>query len=67
MRLHNFIKISNYANEYFANIMPDTGLDNRDSESDYVDTGEFDAPQGEQMAQLRDNIANMLWENQNNR
>lgn len=67
MGLHNFIKISNYADEDFENTMLDTRLNNRDSESDYADTEELDAAQEEQMTQLRDNIANMLWENQNYR
>ena len=65
LRLHNFIKISNYPDEDFANTMPTMGQNNRDSESDFVDTEELDAAHGEQMAQIKDNIANMLWENQN--
>ena len=65
LRLHNFIKISNYADEDFVNTMPDTRLNNIDSEYALVDTEELDATHGEQMTQIRDNIANMLWKNQN--
>lgn len=38
MRLHKFIKISNYSDEYFVNTMPDTSMNNRDSEFDFDDT-----------------------------
>ncbi|KAL0733203.1 hypothetical protein Bca4012_009413 [Brassica carinata] len=65
MGLHNFIKISNYSDENFANTMLAIGQNNRDSESDFVDTEKLDVAQGKHMAQIRNNIANMLWENQN--
>ena len=47
--------------------MPDTRLDNRDLEPDIADTEEIYMTHREQMAQIRDSIANMLWENQNSR
>ena len=67
MGLHNFIKISNYSDEDFANTMQDMRLDNGDPEPGIADTEEIYTAQGEQMAQIRDTIANMLWENQNSR
>ena len=67
MRLHNFIKIFNYADDDFANTMLYTRLNNIYIEYDVVDTEELDATHIEQMTQIRDNIANIFWENQNNR
>ena len=65
MELHNFIKTLNYPDEDFANTTLDTRLNNICSECDFVDREELDAAQGEQLSQIRDNMAHILWKNQN--
>ena len=68
MGLHNFIKISNFADADFAELMIETGINDTNSENDLDDTEALNATNtidGEYMARIRDNIANMLWENLN--
>ena len=68
MRLHNFIKISNFADADFAEVMIETRINDTNSENDLDDTEALNATNtidGEYMARIRDNIANMLWENLN--
>ena len=68
MRLHNFIKISNFADADFAEVMIETGINDTNSENDLDDKEALNATNtidGEYMARIRDNIANMLWENSN--
>lgn len=68
MGLHNFIKISNFADADFAEVMIETGINDTNSENDLDDKEALNATNtidGEYMARIRDNIANMLWENSN--
>ncbi|KAL0695638.1 hypothetical protein Bca4012_062818 [Brassica carinata] len=67
MGLHNFIKISNFPDIDFASTMPETRMSNIDFESEFRDIDAVEEAHGEHMSQLRDNIANMLWENQSTR
>ncbi|CAH8267255.1 unnamed protein product [Arabidopsis lyrata] len=65
--LHNFIRISNFSDADFADVMTETNINNGDFEHDVCDMDATELADGEYMTQIRDNIANMLWGNQNNR
>ncbi|KAL1217962.1 hypothetical protein V5N11_001853 [Cardamine amara subsp. amara] len=67
MRLHNFIKISNFSDAHFAEVMTETRINNTNREPDLDDMEAADVEDGvdrEYMTRLTDNIANMLWANQ---
>ncbi|VVB11454.1 unnamed protein product [Arabis nemorensis] len=64
MGLHNFIKISNFSDADFAEVMTETGRNNTDDEPVSADMEASEIADGEYMTQIRDNIANMYWENQ---
>ncbi|XP_010503732.2 PREDICTED: putative nuclease HARBI1 isoform X2 [Camelina sativa] len=66
MGLHNFIRISNYFDEDFAEVMEHTDISDTNSENDEGDMETTAIADGDQMANTRENIADMLWENQNN-
>ena len=65
--LHNFIRISNFSDADFADVMTEANINNIDFDHDLDDIEATDIADGEHMTQIRDNIANMLWENQSNR
>ncbi|EFH60073.1 predicted protein [Arabidopsis lyrata subsp. lyrata] len=65
--LHNFIKISNFSDADFADVMRETNINSRDFEHDVDDMDATELLDGLHMTQIRENIANMLWENQNTR
>ncbi|CAH8278714.1 unnamed protein product [Arabidopsis lyrata] len=65
MGLHNFIRISNYFDEDFVEVMGDTNINNVNSENDLDDMERGSIPDGNHMANIRENIADMLWANQN--
>ncbi|XP_020874356.1 putative nuclease HARBI1 [Arabidopsis lyrata subsp. lyrata] len=65
MGLHNFIRISNYFDEDFVEVMGDTNINNVNSENDLDDMESDGIPDGNHMANIRENIADMLWANQN--
>ena len=63
IKLHNFIRILKFSDSDFANVMTETNINNRDCEHDVGDMDAAQLADGEHMTQIRDNIANMLWEN----
>jgi len=65
MGLHNFIRILNYFDEDFVEVMGDTNINNVNSENDLDDMERGAKPDGNHMANIRERIANMLWANQN--
>ncbi|XP_020878771.1 putative nuclease HARBI1 [Arabidopsis lyrata subsp. lyrata] len=65
--LHNFIRISNFSDADFADVVTETNINNGDFEHDVGDMDAAELADGEHMTEIKDNIANMLWENQNNR
>ncbi|XP_019096678.1 PREDICTED: putative nuclease HARBI1 isoform X1 [Camelina sativa] len=60
MRLHNFIRISNYFDEDFAEVMEHTDISDTNSENDEGDMETTAIADGDQMANTRENIADML-------
>ncbi|KAL0854357.1 hypothetical protein Bca101_059509 [Brassica carinata] len=68
MGLHNFIKISNFSDADFAEVMSETRGFNTHGETnfhtDLDDVETVEGTDGGHMSQIRDNIANLLWENQ---
>jgi len=67
MGLHNFIRISNFSDADFADVMTETNINNRDFDYDLDDKEATEITDGEHITQIGDNVANMLWENQSNR
>jgi len=61
--LYNIIRISNFSNVDFVDVMTEAIINNRDFNHDLDDIEATDIPDGEHMTQIKDNIANMLWEN----
>ncbi|EFH41801.1 hypothetical protein ARALYDRAFT_917556 [Arabidopsis lyrata subsp. lyrata] len=57
--------ISNYFDEDFVEVMGDTNINNVNSENDLDDMERGSIPDGNHMANIRENIADMLWANQN--
>ncbi|KAL0715834.1 hypothetical protein Bca4012_065156 [Brassica carinata] len=64
MGLHNFIKISNYFDEHFVEVVGHTNISNEDSESGLSDMETTNIADGDHMTNIRHNIEDMLWENQ---
>ncbi|KAL0742562.1 hypothetical protein Bca4012_084075 [Brassica carinata] len=68
MGLHHFIKISNFSDADISKVMSETGGFNTHREADFHtdldDVKTIEGIDGGHMAQIRDNIANMLWKNQ---
>lgn len=66
--MHNFIKVSNFSDADFAEAMSEIGGFNTHGETDFHidldDVETIEGTDGEHMSQIRDNIANLLWENQ---
>ena len=67
MGLHNFIRISNFSDADFVDVMTKTNINNRDFNHDLDDIEATDIADEEYKMQIRENIANILWENQSNR
>ncbi|WZZ43241.1 hypothetical protein YC2023_039500 [Brassica napus] len=65
MRLHNFIRISNFSDEDFADTMTHTEIPNATSTAEQNDMEEAETAQGNFMANVREMIANTLWANKN--
>lgn len=67
MGLHNFIKISKFPDADFAEVMSETWGFNTHGEADFHtnldDVETIEVPDWRHMTQIRDNIANLLWEN----
>jgi len=51
----------------FVDVMTEININNRDFDHDLDGIEATDITYGEHMVQIRDNIANMLWENQSKR
>ena len=68
MGLLNFIKISNFSDADFAEVMAETWGFNTQAETDFHtdldDVETIEMTDGGHMTQIRDNIANMLWKKQ---
>jgi len=67
MRFHNFIKFSKFSDADFTEVMIEAGINDTDWEPKLDDIEANEVVDGELMPQIRDNIADMLWENQNTR
>ena len=65
MGLHNFIRISNFSDEDFADTMTHTEILNATSTAEQNDMEEAETAQGNFMANVREMIANTLWANKN--
>ncbi|XP_010446260.1 PREDICTED: putative nuclease HARBI1 [Camelina sativa] len=65
MGLHNFIRVSNFSDTDFFEDFSEVHTENEQNDSNEQDEAEReDRPY---MANIRDNIADMLWDNRNNR
>lgn len=65
MGLHNFIRISNYLDKYFAYIMTYTGIDNVNSMVEQSYTEKEKIRQRKLITNIREIIINMLRTNKN--
>ncbi|KAL0885492.1 hypothetical protein Bca101_009475 [Brassica carinata] len=63
MGLHNLIRISNYFDEDFVEVMSHTNFSNEDFENNPYDLETTKMADGNHMMNIRDNIADMLWAN----
>ncbi|XP_020879639.1 uncharacterized protein LOC9312859 [Arabidopsis lyrata subsp. lyrata] len=67
MGLHNFIRISNFSDDDFAEVMGETEITYTNSKIDLGDMEAAEIVDGDLMTNIRENIADMLWKNQNTR
>ena len=65
MDLHNFIRISNFIDDDFAETLGPSPTDNVDLEHNSNDMETIVTPEGDAMANIREQIANTLWANKN--
>ena len=65
MGLHNFIRISNFIDDDFAETLGQSPTDNVDLEHNSNDMETIVTPEGDAMANIREQIANTLWANKN--
>ena len=65
MRLHFFFRISNLFIENFVEVMRHTYTSNEYSRSDLSDMNIANMTLGNHMTNIRDNIVDILWANQN--
>ena len=65
MGLQNFIRISNFSDEDFANTMTHTQIPNTTSMAEQNDMEKAETRQRNLMANVREIIANTLWANKN--
>ncbi|KAL1203493.1 hypothetical protein V5N11_009854 [Cardamine amara subsp. amara] len=65
MGLHNFIRISKFSYEDFAEAMGHTEITNTDVATDLADVEVAEVADGDFMTNIRENIVNMLWEDKN--
>ncbi|KAL1193366.1 hypothetical protein V5N11_003864 [Cardamine amara subsp. amara] len=63
MGLPNFIRISNFSDEDFAEIIEQIVFENTEDETNLGDTEATEIVEGDHMMYIREQIADMLWEN----
>ncbi|EFH50799.1 hypothetical protein ARALYDRAFT_489764 [Arabidopsis lyrata subsp. lyrata] len=65
MGLHNFIRISNFPDEDFSERMGHTENSNTDGATDQDDMEAAEVEDGDVMANIKEYIANKLWQDKN--